>query len=136
MLSASTSHEPESVGRLRPGAALRRRWAVGWASDEVGPWACPVGRWDSRHAAGATSVPVADGEGSVECSADADPDNRRDGRGGDRRQRLRLAAVRPVVAFVASSSVDGLSSFLIALWPPSYLCSPRSKDALPTASEV
>ena len=106
------------MGRLRLGADLRRRWAVGWASDEVGPWACPVGRWDGRHGAGATGVSVADGEGSVECAADADPDDRRYGRGGDRRQRVRLAAVCPVVAFLASSSGVGLSSFLATLWPP------------------
>jgi len=109
------------VGGVRLGAGLRRPWAVGWASHEVGSWPCPLGRWDGGHAAGATGVPVADGEGSMECAADADPDDRRNGRGGDRRQRVYLAAVCPVVAFPASSSVDGLSSC------PSPKCHPGSK---------
>ena len=114
------------MGRLRPGTGLRRRWAVGWASDEVGSWACPVGRWNPHHDAGATGVSVADGEGSLECAADADPDDRRNGRGGDRRQRVRLAAVCPVVAFLASSSGVGLNSFLATLWPP---CRSKQKRA-------
>jgi hypothetical protein len=133
--TSTCSHEPKSVGRLRPGAGLRRRWAVGWASDEVGSWSCPMGRWNPHHDAGATGVSVADGEGSLECAADADPDDRRNGRGGDRRQRVRLAAVCSVVAFLASSSGDGLSSFLVAPWPSSGGRSDRSKSALPTASE-
>lgn len=127
MLSILTSDEPESVGRLRSGAGLRRRWAVGWASDEVVPWAFSVGRWDGRYAAGATGVSVADGEGSLECAADADPDDRRNGRGGDRRQRVCLAAVCSVVAFLASSSGVGLSSFLTALWPPARAVPSRRK---------
>jgi hypothetical protein len=103
------------MGGVRPGAGLGRRWALVWASDEVRSGACPVGRWDGGHAARATGVPVADGEGSMECAADADPDDRCNGRGGDRRQRVRLAAVRPVVAFLASSSGGCLSSFLAVL---------------------
>ena len=116
------------MGRLRPGAALRRRWAVGWTSHEVGSWACPVGRWNPHHDAGATGVSVADGEGSLECAADADPDDRRNGRGGDSRQRVRLAAVCSVVAFLASSSGVGLSSFLVAVWLPSGLRSASDKN--------
>lgn len=107
------------MGRVRPGAALRGAGAVGWASHEVVSRACPVGRWDGGHAAGATGISMADGEGSMECPSDAHPDDRRNGRGGDSRQRVRLAAVRLVVAFPASSAGDGLSSFLVALWPPS-----------------
>jgi hypothetical protein len=103
------------MGRLRPGATPRRPWAVGWASDEVGSGACPVGHWHGGYAAWTTGVPVADGEGSMERAPDADPDDRRNGRGGDRRQRIRLAAMRPVVAFLASSSSSGLSSLLVVL---------------------
>ncbi len=90
---------------------------MGWASDEVGSGACPVGRWHGGYAAGTTSVPVADGEGSMERAADAYPNDRRNGRGGGRCQRVRLAAVRPRVAFLASSSGSGLNSFLAGSEP-------------------
>ena len=107
MLSASTSHEPERVGRLRPGAALRRRWAVGWTSDEVGPWACPVGRWNGGHAAGATAGPFHNGiKTAMECPSNPGTDDCRVRRDRDSRQRRVLAAVRPVLAIRATAAGD------------------------------
>ena len=100
----SRSYEPKSMDHVRPGVALRRRWAVGWASHEVGSRACPLVRWNHHHDAGSGRVSVADGEGSVGRTSDCAGVQCLVHRDRDRRQRLRVAAVRPMLEFPASSS--------------------------------
>lgn len=68
---------------------------LGWASHEVGSWACPVVRRNHHHDAWATGIPVADGEGSVGRPSDHAGVQCRVHRDRDRRQRVLLAAVRP-----------------------------------------